>query len=110
MNRCPKCNEMVMEMATNCRHCGEPIDEKTFFLAENELLDEVKAVRAEAEAKLARQRKQKLLGQWLITVGLLLSGVGVGFMLRDKLPFWVAIGGLAVTGVGIVFLALSQKR
>lgn len=109
MNRCPKCQEPVLDVAVNCRKCGEPIDEKTFFLSEDSLLQEVREAAKEAEQKIARQRNRRKVAQIVLVIGLCILGVGVGFLLREALPMWVALGGLAVTGVGAVLLGLSRR-
>lgn len=109
MNRCPKCNEPVLDVAVNCRKCGEPIDEKTFFLSEDSLLQEVRQAAQEAEQKIHRQRRQRKIAQAVLIVGLCILGVGVGFLLRESLPPWVALGGLVVTGVGIALMAVARR-
>lgn len=81
-------------MATKCHHCGAEIDEKTFFLSEDAILDEVKAAR-EAHAA-AKEKAQRFTG-----VGQLLTGLGgVACLSMVVLPEDLKLIGL---GLGALF-------
>lgn len=99
----------MLDVAVSCRKCGEPIDEKTFFLSEDSLLQEVREAAQETERMIGRQRRRRKVAQVVLIVGLCILGVGVGFLLRNALPAWVALGGLAVTAVGIGLMAVASR-
>ncbi|MEW6277068.1 MAG: hypothetical protein AB1758_00495 [Candidatus Eremiobacterota bacterium] len=109
MNRCPKCHEFVTEMAVNCRFCGEPIDEKTLFLAERELMDEVQVARDQAAQKMARQRRLRRAGQGLALVGFLATLAGLTLVRSETLALPAVLAGLSLAGCGALLMAMSRR-
>jgi alkylation response protein AidB-like acyl-CoA dehydrogenase len=99
-----------MEMAKNCRHCGEPLDEATFFLDEASMLKEIMAIRqANEEAKALRDQmtKRVRLYRRCALVALTLSGV---MMATGQTAVQVGGGLLTIAGAALALLALSASR
>jgi predicted ATP-dependent serine protease len=111
MEPCPNCGQPVLQMSKACRHCGNALDEETFFLNEGEMVAEIMALKKEAEEKeLKHQSLQKTLKlRSVLAVLFLLSG-GV----------LVAAGGTAllqglgasscILGVTVTFLAFKTRQ
>jgi hypothetical protein len=101
---------MVMEMAKNCRFCGEELDEETFFLNEAAMLEEVMAIRKESEqTKAAQERlaRHSFRFKTAALVALVLSG---SLMLVDNNAVKVVAGLSAVAGVVLAVLGLRAAK
>lgn len=96
-------------MAKSCRHCGEELDEATFFLDEGAMVAEIMALQKEAaerEAKsLALNKKIKLHGA--IGAVAILCGIGLVAFATFYLK---GLGGLiGVGGVVSTIMALKAR-
>lgn len=110
MNPCPKCGQMVMQMAKSCRFCGAELDEQTFFLNEAAMLAEVQAMRQETEqAQVAKEglaRRERTLKAGSIFT---LLGSG-GLMLLDQPVFAIVAGIGAIAGVGMAIAGIRAGK
>lgn len=110
MNPCPNCQEPVLEMAEKCRHCGEELDEATFFLNEGEMVAEIMAMQKEAaekEAKILALGKKVKLNGALAAVAIL-CGIGLVAFATFYLKGLGALIGVA--GAGFAIMALKAKQ
>lgn len=110
MSPCPKCGQMVMQMAQSCRFCGAELDEQTFFLNEAAVLAEVQAMRRETEqAQAAKEglarRERTLKAGSLVT----LLGSG-GLMLLDQPMSAVLAGVAAIAGVAMAIAGIRAGK
>lgn len=110
MNPCPHCGEPVLEMAKNCRHCGNELDEATFFLNEGDMVAEIMALQKEAADKEARL---KALSKGFKMKGALSAlCLLIGVILVATATFYVkGVGALfGIAGVPLALSALKDFR
>jgi hypothetical protein len=111
MNQCPECHEPVLEMAAKCRHCGSTLDEKTLFLGEQDVVEEIRVARLQHAQKLQRLTRAKQL--ITLSRALVCASVGVFILVAGLAPpnlkgTGMAVGG-ALLAAGVAVLLVSRK-
>ena len=104
---CPECNQPVGGLATKCHHCGAPIDEKTFFLSEADVMEEIQAARTAKAAEDAKLSHRIKIGQILTLVGGLACVATIFVPTAAKLA--TIILGVVIAGGGVGLWWASAK-
>lgn len=111
MNPCPYCNEPVLEMAQKCRHCGQELDEATIFMNESAMLEEVQAIKKQAEELQLQKVSLKKQFQLSAVMALLFLLAGGGFLVFTSEVLLQGIGAsLIALGVLAGFVSLKARR
>ena len=111
MNPCPHCQEPVLEMAQKCRHCGQEIDEATFFMNESAMMEEIQALQKQTAELQERKRMLKRQFQFCTVAAVILLLGGGGLVAFAAQSLMQGLGAAhTIIGVLAVFLALKARR
>lgn len=99
-----------MAMAKTCRHCGQEIDEETFFLDEAGMAADIAAYQKELEAKkkLSDGLSKKFKVLTAVAVVCFLAGGGLVAFTEYYSRGLGAV--LTLAGVGATFFALKMRK
>ena len=111
MQPCPECQQPVLQMAEKCRHCGASLDEETLFLNEGQMLAEIQAIQAEAQARESRHQSLQKSVKLQFAVAPVLLIAGLALVLASGQTVLEVLGAICCGGgVVLTFLAVKAVR